>query len=166
MLINIDSLIFLAKPCPPSLLFGSFVGWWDDLCYCYDDVWGKDPSGTLWIFLQRSWRFPPMYSPSQVRSPHWNQYMAPLLLTMGLCPWGRPVGFVWCYACISSQVLSMLIELLRNHIRCSISVLPQTWWSPAVDWMKACLKQSTKVLFQRIYWLLNDTTEWEIYTKL
>ena len=34
----------------------------------------------------------PMYSSSQGRSPHWNQYMASLLLTMGLCPWGRPVG--------------------------------------------------------------------------
>ena len=46
-LINIYSLIFLAKPYHPSLLFGSFVGWWDDLYYCYDGVWGKDPSGAL-----------------------------------------------------------------------------------------------------------------------
>ena len=56
-LINIDSLIFLSHA-PPSLLFGSFAGWWDELCYCYDDVWGKDPSGALWIFLQRSQGFP------------------------------------------------------------------------------------------------------------
>ena len=35
----------------------------------------------------------------------------------------------------------MHIEPLRTHIRCSISVLPRTWWSPAVGWMKACLQQ-------------------------
>ena len=35
---------------PPSLLFGSFVGWWDDLCYCYDDVWGR----ILRVFLNLS----------------------------------------------------------------------------------------------------------------
>ena len=35
----------------------------------------------------------------------------------------------------------MLTEPLRVHIRHSISVFPQTWWSPAVGWMKACLQQ-------------------------
>ena len=35
----------------------------------------------------------------------------------------------------------MYIGPLRTHIRCSISVLPQTWWSPAVGWMKASLQQ-------------------------
>ena len=35
----------------------------------------------------------------------------------------------------------MLIEPLRTHIRCIISVLPHTWWSSAVGWMKACLQQ-------------------------
>ena len=39
------------------------------------------------------------------------------------------------------QVLSMLIEPPRTHIRCSISVLPQTSWCPAAGWMKACLQQ-------------------------
>ena len=34
---TIDSLIFQAKPCP-SLLFGSYVEWWDGLSCCYDDV--------------------------------------------------------------------------------------------------------------------------------
>ena len=46
-----DSLIFLTKLCPPSLLFGSFVGWWGELCYCYDDVCGKNPSD---LALKRS----------------------------------------------------------------------------------------------------------------
>ena len=46
-LINIDSLIFLAKPCPSLPIIWKFCGWWDDLCCCYDDVWGKDPSGAL-----------------------------------------------------------------------------------------------------------------------
>ena len=36
--------------------------------YCYDYVWERDPSGALSSFLQKSWR---------------NQYMAPLLLTIG-----------------------------------------------------------------------------------
>ena len=39
------------------------------------------------------------------------------------------------YPCIFWQVLSILIEPLRTHIRCGISVLPQTWWSPAVGWI-------------------------------
>ena len=40
-----------------------------------------------------------------------------------------------------SQVLSMLIELLRTHIRHSFVVHPETRWSLAVGWMKACLQQ-------------------------
>ena len=32
-------------------------------------------------------------------------------------------------------------------------------------WMDESLSSTTNVLFQRIYQLLNDTTEWEIYTK-
>ena len=37
----------------------------------------------LCIFHQKSGRFPPMYSSSQLRSPHWYQYMAPLWLIIG-----------------------------------------------------------------------------------
>ena len=33
-------------------------------------------------------------------------------------------------------------------------------------WMDESLSSTTNVLFQRIFQLLNDTTEWEIYTKL
>ena len=56
-LIKIDSLIFLAKPCP-SLLFGSYYDWWGGLYGCYDNEWVRGPSGALCIFHQRSWRFP------------------------------------------------------------------------------------------------------------
>ena len=60
--------------------------------------------------------------------------------------------------------LSMCIEPPRTYIKWWISVLPQTWWGPTVGWIKASLI-ATNVLFQRIYQLLNDTTEWKIYTK-
>ena len=35
----------------------------------------------------------------------------------------------------------MLTEPLRTHRRCRFSVLPQTWWGPAVAWVKVCLQQ-------------------------
>ena len=35
----------------------------------------------------------PMYSSSQVRSLHWNQYMPPLLLTIGYLLLGDTSGF-------------------------------------------------------------------------
>ena len=58
-LMNIDSLIFLAKLCPPSLLFGSYYDWWGGLYgYCTDE-WVRGPSGALCIFPQRFWRFSP-----------------------------------------------------------------------------------------------------------
>ena len=44
-------------------------------------------------------------------------------------------------SCNVSHDLSMCIKPHRTHVRCTISVLPQTWWSPAVGWMKACLQQ-------------------------
>ena len=56
-LMNMDSLIFLAKLCP-SLLFGSCYDWWGGLCgYCVDE-WVRVPSGVLFIFHQLPWRFP------------------------------------------------------------------------------------------------------------
>ena len=74
-----NSLIFLAKPCPCSLLFGSFVGWWDDLCYCYGDVWGrilqvlfeyfsKGPGGFPYVFIipGQVTTLKPVYGPSFV----------------------------------------------------------------------------------------------------
>ena len=48
-LMNMDSLIFLAKamPLPPSLLFGSYYDWWGGLYGCCADEWLKGPSGAL-----------------------------------------------------------------------------------------------------------------------
>ena len=60
--------------------------------------------------------------------------------------------------------LSMHREPPRTYIRHWISVLPKTWWSPTVGWMKTSLN-STNVLLMRIYQPLYNTTEWEIYTK-
>ena len=46
---NIDSLIFLAKLCP-SLLFGSCYDWWGGLFgYCVHE-WVRGPSGALLSF--------------------------------------------------------------------------------------------------------------------
>ena len=60
--------------------------------------------------------------------------------------------------------LNMHIEPPRTYIRHWISVLLQTWCSWTVGWILASLI-ATNVLFKRIYQLLNDTTEWEIYTE-
>ena len=43
----------------------------------------------------------------------------------------------------------------QNIYKVLVSVLPQTWWSPTVGWMKASLI-STNFLFQTIYQLLKD----------
>ena len=43
-LMNMDSLIFLAKLCPLSLLFGSYYDWWGGLYGCCVDEW----VGVLW----------------------------------------------------------------------------------------------------------------------
>ena len=46
-LINMDSLIFLAKPCPPSLLFGSLLGGGMNCVIAMMMYLGKDLSGVL-----------------------------------------------------------------------------------------------------------------------
>ena len=95
-LINIDSLIFLAKGCPFLPIIWKFC-WVFDLCYCYDDVWGITPSGALWIFHQRSWKFP-----LGIHYHRWGHHTGTSVWPhfcwpWGLCPWGRPEGFWWCY---------------------------------------------------------------------
>ena len=83
-LIKIDSLMFLAKPCPslpPYHLKIVLTG----------------GMACIVAMMMYARGFPLFYSSSQVRSPHWYKYVAPLLLTMGLCPWGRPVGSWWYY---------------------------------------------------------------------
>ena len=95
-LINIDSLIFLAKACPSlPIIWKLFwlVGWHVWL------LWWWMGEGSLRCSLNLSPKVlevSPMYSLSQVRSPHWNQYTAPFCWPWGLYPWGRPVG-AWLY---------------------------------------------------------------------
>ena len=89
--------MFLAKLCPfLPIIWKLFwlVGWPVLL------LWWCLGEGSFRCSLnlsQKVLEVTPMYSSSQVRSPHWNQYMAPLMLTMGLCPWGRPADSWWCY---------------------------------------------------------------------
>ena len=52
-LMNMDSLIFLAKFCP-SLLYGSCYDWWGGLCGCCVDEWVRSPLGVLCIFHQEN----------------------------------------------------------------------------------------------------------------
>ena len=103
-LINVDSLIFLAKFYPPSLLFGSCYDGWGGLCgYCVDE-WVRGPSGALCIFHQRSWRFPLCIhhhkNGHHIGTNIWLHFGWPY----GLCPWGRLVSFWWYYYLWSRSV--------------------------------------------------------------
>ena len=89
-----DSLIFLAKLCPPSLLFGSYYDWWGGLYSKCADEWERGPSGALCIFPPKVLEVSPMYSSSQERSPHWTQYMSPLLLTIESLSLGETSRFL------------------------------------------------------------------------
>ena len=81
-LIKIYSLMFLAKPCPwLTITWKLFwlVGWPVLLLWwCMGEGSFRCSSDLSTKVLEVS----SMCSSSQVRSPHWNQYMAPLLLTM------------------------------------------------------------------------------------
>ena len=57
-----------------------------------------------------------MHSLSQERSPHWNQYMAPLLLTIGSLSLGETSRFLIVllplkWVCMPYLYLTMAIEL-------------------------------------------------------
>ena len=66
--------------------------------------------------------------------------------------------------CNFSQLLSMLIEPLRTHKAQHFSSPSDLMKSSC--WLDESLSSTTNVLFQRIHQMLNDPTEWEIYTKL
>ena len=93
-LIKIDSLIFLAKPCPSLPIIWKLlwlVGWPVRL------LWWWMNEGSFRCSLNLSPKVleaSPIYSPSQERSPHWNQYMAPLLLTIGSLSLGETSRFL------------------------------------------------------------------------
>ena len=78
-LINIDSLIFLAKPCPPSLLFGSFVGLWmtcvtammmygGGILQVLFESFSKGPRGFPYVFIIAGGvtTLEPVYGPTSV----------------------------------------------------------------------------------------------------
>ena len=92
-LINMNSLIFLAKQCPSLPIIWKFfwvVGWPALLLWwCIGEVSFSCSLNLLPKVLEVS----PMYSSLQVRSPHWNQYMAPLLLEMGFLSLGETSRF-------------------------------------------------------------------------
>ena len=93
-LMNMDSLIFLAKLCPSLPIIWKLlwlVGWpvWL-LCWWM----GEGSFSCSLIFHQRSWRFSLVYSSSQEWSPHWNQYMPPLWFTIGSLSLGETSKFL------------------------------------------------------------------------
>ena len=95
-LINIDR-IFLATPCSslPIIWKLCWVVGWSVLL-----LWWCIGEGSLRCSLNLSPKVlevSPMYSSLQVWLLHWNQYMAPFCWPWGLCPWGKPVGFWWCF---------------------------------------------------------------------
>ena len=96
-LINIDSLIFLAKLCPSLPIIWKFcwvVGWPMLL------LWVMYGGRILLVFFEYFSKGPvgsPMYSSLQVRLPPGTSICPQFCWPWGLCPWGRPVGFWWCY---------------------------------------------------------------------
>ena len=93
-LMNIDSLIFLAKLCPSLPIIWKLlwlVGW--PVCLLY--LWMDEGSFRCSLYLSpKVLEVSPVYSPSQERSPHWNQYMTPLLLTIGSLSLGETSKFL------------------------------------------------------------------------
>ena len=88
----------------------------------------------------------PMYSSSQVRSPHWNQYMAPLLLAVGSLSLGETSRLImmllplkWVCMPYVPQIFLMLLQ--RPCIRYDCMTLALTslvvGWAPVVPWLLA-----------------------------
>ena len=93
-LMNMDSLIFLAKLCPSLPIIWKLlwlVGWpvW---LMCW---WMGDRPFRCSLYLSpKVLEVSPMYSSSQKRSPHWNQYIAPFLLAIGSLSLGETSKFL------------------------------------------------------------------------
>ena len=124
-LIKIDSLIFPAKLCPSLPIIWKLlrlVGWpvWL-LCWWMSEGFFRC-SLYLW---PKVLEFSPMYSSSHERSLQWNQYMAPLWLTIGSLSLGQtsrflvvllPLSYVW-------QILIVLLPL--NYVPQIFLILSQ-----------------------------------------
>ena len=145
-LINIHSLIFLSKPCPslPIIWKLCWVVGWPVL------LWWFIGEGSLRCSLNLSPKVldvSPIYSSSQVRSPHWNQYMAPVLLIMGSLSLGETSRFLmvllplkWVCILYLPHIFYMLSQ--RPWVY-DITIWPLvvtslvTGWAPAVPWLLA-----------------------------
>ena len=91
-LINIYSLIFLSKPCPPLPIILEVLLGGGMTCVTAMMMYGESSFRCSLNLSPKVLEVSPMYSSSQVKSAHWNQYMTPLLLTMGSLFLERP-GF-------------------------------------------------------------------------
>ena len=93
-LMDMDSLIFLANLCPSLPIIWKLlwlVGWplWL-LCW-----WMGEGSFRCSLYCSlKVLDVSLIYSSSQERSPHWNQYVAPLLLTIGSFSLGETSRFL------------------------------------------------------------------------
>ena len=99
------------------------------------ESFSKDPGGS------------PMYSSSQVRSPHWNQYMAPLLLTIGSLSLGETSRFLMVllplkWVCMPYLPHIFLMHLQRPCVK-GMTIWPLVFtslvvcWAPGVPWLLA-----------------------------
>ena len=147
--INMDSLMFLAKPCPClPIIWKLFwlVGWPVPVWL----LWWWMGEGSFRCSLNLSAKvleISHMYSSSQVRSPHWNQYMAPLLLTLGSLSLWETSRFLmvllplkWVYMPYLPQIFLILSQrpwvegiTMWTFVFTSLVV----GWAPAVLWLLA-----------------------------
>ena len=146
-LIYMDSLIFLAKPCPCLPIIWKFcwvVGWPVLLqCWCIGE-------GSFRCSLNLSPKvleISPMFSSSQERSPHWNQYVTLLLLAMGSLSLGETSRFLMMllplkWVCIPYLPQILLMFSQRPWVY-GITMWPLVLtsmvvgWAPAVCWLLA-----------------------------
>ena len=94
ILMNMDSLIFLAKLCPFPSYYLDIIMAGGVACMVTALMNGRGVLQVLLYLSPKVLGLSPMYSSSQERSPHWNQYMTPLLLTMGSLSLGETSRFL------------------------------------------------------------------------
>ena len=111
-LINMDSLMFLAKPCtslPPyylKVILTSGV-----VCMVAMMMNGEGCFRCSLDLSPKVLEVSPIYSSSQVKSPHWNQYMVPLLLTMGSLSLGETSRFLMVLPSLKWVCMAYLLQI-------------------------------------------------------
>ena len=118
-LMNMDSLIFLAKLCPSLPIIWKLlwlVGWpvW---LMCWQMGEGSISIRCSLYLSPKVLEVSPMYSSSQERSPRWNQYMVPLLLKDLLEPIS---GAVFQFSLRPDEVHSSEWKLVYNYNQSSV----------------------------------------------